>query len=195
MNVFYNLFIKQMKKLDIFLQKQRINMIREYIPLTSRCLDIGAYKGELFTMCKDKISEGVGIEPLLDAKLTGENFTIFPGYFPKDFPANNLGKFDLVTMLAVLEHIPTNEQKQLADHCYKLLNKGGVVIITVPSLMVDNILKVLIKLRLIDGMSLEEHHGFLPEHTSAIFSEPRFKLIVNRKFQIGMNNLFIFKKR
>jgi len=98
-----------MKKLDIFLQKQRINKIRQYILPNSRVLDIGAYKGELFLECKEKISEGVGVEPLLNKKLVGTNFTIFPGYFPKALPGN-IGTFNIITMLAVLEHIPTSKQ-------------------------------------------------------------------------------------
>jgi len=49
-------------------------------------------------------------------------------------------------------------------------------------------------LRLIHGMSLEEHYGFKPEHTEQIFSVPQFKLLHKSTFQLGLNNLFVFEK-
>ncbi len=51
------------------------------------------------------------------------------------------------------------------------------------------------RLRLIDGMSLEEHHGYDVGETTAIFGEPDFRLVRHRKFQLGLNNLFIFERK
>ena len=68
------------------------------------------------------------------------------------------------------------------------------MIITVPAKAVDHILAVLRWLRLIDGMSLEEHYGFEPADTARIFAAPGFKLLHRSKFQLGLNHLFVFER-
>jgi predicted SAM-dependent methyltransferase len=96
--------------------------------------------------------------------------------------------------LAVLEHIPTAQQSQLALNCHNYLLPKGRLIITVPSPQVDQILEILLKLKLIEGMSLEEHYGYKPEDTERIFAAPLFSLLHKEKFQLGLNNLFVFEK-
>jgi hypothetical protein len=59
---------------------------------------------------------------------------------------------------------------------------------------VDWILAVLKFLRLIDGMSLEEHHGYQVKQTTAIFSAKSFRLLRRKRFQLGLNNLFVFER-
>ena len=115
-----------------------------------------------------------------------------PGYFPAVRPTE--ANWDAVTMLAVLEHVPTKEQPALAAACYKLLKPGGRVIITVPSMAVDHILTVLRGIRLIDGMSLEEHYGFEPTDTERIFAAPEFRTLHRSRFQGGLNHLFVFER-
>jgi len=69
------------------------------------------------------------------------------------------------------------------------------VIITIPAPAVDHMLSVLKALRLIDGMSLEEHHGCKPESVEQSFAEPRFRLVAHRRFQLGLNHLYVLEKR
>ena len=86
------------------------------------------------------------------------------------------------------------QQKILAENCFKYLVPGGKLIITVPSPQVDQILEILLKLKLIEGMSLEEHYGYKPEDTEHIFAAPLFKMVKKEKFQFGLNNLFVFER-
>ena len=67
--------------------------------------------------------------------------------------------FDAITMLAVLEHFPSSQYASLSRGCAQFLKSGGHLIITVPSPVVDTILKILKALRLIDGMSLKNTMG------------------------------------
>ena len=89
-------------------------------------------------------------------------------------------------MLAVLEHIPLEDQPRLADACFEVLKPGGRVVITVPSPRVDDILHLLIKLHVIAGMSAHEHYGFKPDHTLGVFAAPRFRVLKKARFQLGL---------
>jgi len=154
-----------MKLVDRYLQSVRIKKAKAYIRKNDSILDIGSADGTMFEKLRTLIGKRVGVEPTIK-----------------------------VTMLAVLEHIPTAQQTQMALDCHRFLKPGGRVIITVPSPQVDYILDILLRLKLIDGMSLEEHYGFKPEDTERIFRAPFFTLIKKRKFQFGLNNLFVFER-
>ena len=182
-----------MKALDRFIQRWRMRQALKFIPDAARVIDIGAHEGELFHSLGLRLQEGFGVEPLRQEILRAERFTIVPGFFPGARPAT--GGWDAVTMLAVLEHIPAPAQAALAQACHELLKPGGRVIITVPAKAVDHILAVLRALRLIDGMSLEEHYGFEPADTARIFSAPGFRLLHRSRFQGGLNHLFVFERQ
>lgn len=181
-----------MKQVDRWLQNWRIRQAARWLPSSARLIDVGAFHGETFTALGDRLQEGFGIEPLLTTRITAPGYVIEPGFFPAVRPVTK--NWDAVTMLAVLEHIPDEQQIAIAEACYDLLRPGGRVIITVPAQAVDHILAVLKFLRLIDGMSLEEHHGFEPADTARVFSSPRFRLVHHTRFQLGLNHLFVFEK-
>jgi hypothetical protein len=182
-----------MKPLDIYIQKWRIKAAAHYIKPNSRIIDIGAHEGELFHALGSRLQEGFGIEPLLKQNIVSERFCIVPGRFPTKKPDTT--NWDAVTMLAVLEHIPCDQHEALSLACHMLLVPNGRLIITVPSNRVDFILRILSKFKLIDGMSLEQHYGFNAEATPNIFSPPAWGLLVNRKFQFGLNNLYVFERK
>ncbi len=181
-----------MKKLDLILQRWRIRKARPFIPPGGRVLDIGSADGALFKTLGSHLSGGLGIDPTLRAPVTVGTTQILPGFFPNDMP--EVPPFDAITMLAVLEHIPASEYRALSEGCARFLKPKGHLIITVPSPLVDHILAVLKALRLIDGMSLEEHHGYRVEETDQIFAAPAFRLVCRKHFQLGLNNLFVFQR-
>ena len=77
-----------------------------------------------------------------------------------------------------------------------LLVPGGLVVATVPSPQVDEILRVLMRLRILDGMEkglAEQHHGFDPADTTAAFERAGFTLVRRKRFQFGLNNLFVLR--
>jgi len=181
----------QPKLLDRLLRNARIARARPYVAAGDTVLDVGCADGELFRRYRGHIGAGVGIEPALAERVAGDGYELLPGRFPDDVPAGMC--FDVITMLAVLEHIQPPDQARLADACTDLLKPGGRLVITVPSPRVDDILHLLVRLRLISGMAAHEHYGFQPHHTPALFPEPRFRLIKRQRFQLGLNNLFVFE--
>jgi hypothetical protein len=96
-------------------------------------------------------------------------------------------------LLAVLEHIPLSQQAQLARECARALAPNGRLIITVPSPFVDRILAILLRLRLVDGMAVEQHYGFKPDRVPALFGQ-ELRVVTARRFQCGLNHLFVFQK-
>ena len=181
-----------MKSFDRFLQKWRIKQASNFIRQKDKVLDIGTFDGSLFTLLAAKGITGVGIEPLQTKEIQYTNFKILPGYFPSTSPNDN--DFDVITVLAVFEHVPVNEQISFLTTCREKLKENGLLIITVPSVWVDYLLCILKFIRVIDGMSLEEHYGFNPETIIKIAMEANFELYRKKKFQLGLNNLFVFKK-
>jgi 2-polyprenyl-3-methyl-5-hydroxy-6-metoxy-1,4-benzoquinol methylase len=181
-----------MKPLDRYLQNARIKRARPFVRNGDVVLDVGCADGTMFERWQRLIKHGIGIDPILTSKQETGLYTLYPGMFPDGLPKGL--KCDLITMLAVLEHMPTEAQTKLQDACYELLNEGGRVVITVPSPQVDHVLHVLEKARLIDGMSMHEHYGFEAADTLKLFTLPRFRLVEQRKFQLGLNNLFVFEK-
>jgi SAM-dependent methyltransferase len=178
--------------IDRLLQRWRIDRARRYIPAGSRVLDVGCADGALFRRLGDNTSDSVGIDPALDTPVDGERFTLVPGHFPADLTAG--GEFDVITMLAVLEHVPPDEQRRLAAACAERLRPGGRLIVTVPAPLVDRILDVLERLRVIDGMATEQHYGFDPSRTPAVFVGADFRLFASERFELGLNHLYVFER-
>jgi 2-polyprenyl-3-methyl-5-hydroxy-6-metoxy-1,4-benzoquinol methylase len=179
-----------MKIVDRLLQSWRIRKAGKYIAPGARMLDIGAADGPLFRQITH-VGSYVGIDPDLPAdRQLALNARLTKGLFPECIKGEQ--PFYCITMLAVLEHIPSTQQPKLAVDCATHLRPGGYLVITAPSPAVDWILSVLKWLRVIDGMSLEEHYGFDVRRTPELFRSAGFQLLHNARFQLGLNNLFVF---
>lgn len=183
-----------MKSTDIFLQNWRIAKVRRFIAPGAKILDIGSADGALFRrLGRDAGKGSLGVDPTLSQTLNVNGCDLLAGFFPEAVPVA-AGHFDVITMLAVLEHFPPPAYAALREGCRRFLRPGGKLLITVPSPQVDQILAVLKGLRLVDGMSLEEHHGYRVEQTTEIFPPPQFQLVTRGTFQLGLNNLFVFER-
>lgn len=178
--------------MDRVLRNARIAHARPFVRAGDVVVDVGCADGEMFRRWHGHIRRGIGVDPALATRVVNDRFELIPGRFPEAVPDGV--SCDVITMLAVLEHLPPDEQARLADACDALLVPGGRVVITVPSPRVDDILHVLLRLKLIGGMAAHEHYGFDPAQTPGIFPPPRYTMLRGSKFQLGLNNLFVFEK-
>jgi 2-polyprenyl-3-methyl-5-hydroxy-6-metoxy-1,4-benzoquinol methylase len=183
--------------LDRALQQWRIRRAVKYLKAGDRVLDVGCADGTLFRHIHE-LGESVGVDPNLEIDSTPEipNVRFIRGLFPQALLADGWPKmmFDAITILAVLEHITADQYPAFLNGCAHFLRRGGSLIITVPSPVVDHILAALKTMRLVHGMSLEQHHGFEPHQTADIFSTHGFQLVAHHPFQLSLNNLFVFQR-
>ncbi len=75
-----------------------------------------------------------------------------------------------------------------------MLNPGGRVVITVPSPQVDQIIHFLSAVHILDAETKHEHYGFDVRQTPLLFPAPLFRMVESKRFQLGLNNLFVFEK-
>ncbi len=182
-----------MTPLDDYLRNRRMSRVGGLIPSGSRVLDVGCRDGHLFQYLGDRLGEGVGIDPEPLAGHDGERYRLLTGWFPQDLP-DDVGTFDVITLVAVLEHLQPDAQTQLVEDCRRLLRPGGRVVLTVPSKEVDTILSVLMKVRLVADDSVDQHWGFDARRlTVPLFEQAGFTTLVHSTFQLGLNNLFCFQ--
>ncbi|MEA2590372.1 MAG: hypothetical protein QOD62_203, partial [Actinomycetota bacterium] len=112
------------------LRAYRIAQTVPYIPKGSRVLDVGCGDGELFRWLGSRLGLGMGIDPLLPGSIVGARYRLTKGWFPEDLP--EVGRFDVVTMLAVLEEVPSGRRGALVSACSGWLVPGGRLVFTAP---------------------------------------------------------------
>lgn len=179
-----------MKLFDRWLQSWRERKVRAWLRPGARVLDIGCHQGEFLERLGASVGASVGLDPLTTPRETSR-FRLLAEPFaePTGFAG---GSFDAIILLATLEHI--REKTPLAREARRLLSSRGRLIMTVPSPRVDDIVHALVRLKLADGMSLEEHHGFDPSDTPKIFCDAGLVLEHHASFQLGLNHLYVFRQ-
>lgn len=182
-----------MKKLDYTLRNWRYRVLAPHVPGNSDVLDIGGYDGSFLYYISGKIRKGVCIDPFIEER-KDDKLEFVRSRVADRLPLPD-ASFDIVTLIAVYEHLHS-ERESVTAEIFRVLRDRGYCLLTVPHSAVDHILKLLLAMRIIDGMStFEEHSHFNIKDTLKIFNSCGFRLVRWEKFQLGLNNMFIFQKR
>lgn len=179
-----------MQAMDRVLQNWRIRQAGRFIRDGDKLLDVGCFDGCLLQRYRPKLKRAAGLDPLV-VPFQSEEFEIYADVLPGKVRFED-ESFTCITMLAVLEHV--EDIGELVRECSRILAPGGRVILTVPHPLVDEILEWLIRLKIVGGMSLEEHHHFDVRETAPAFEKEGFETSVSSSFQLGLNRLFVFGK-
>lgn len=83
--------------------------------------------------------------------------------------------FDVVSMLAVIEHIELEKMERLTREICRILKDGGILIITTPAFWTGKLLKIMAKLRLVSPEEIAEHKtGYHPGVIREILTKAKF---------------------
>ena len=148
--------------LEGFLSRQRCRMADRLIPDTSRAgrvLDLGCGERARFLLTI-QFAEKYGVDRVagVGGHVSSNGITRFDCDIERadrlPFPD---GHFDVITMLAVFEHIEPERLVALVAEIRRLLKPGGTYILTTPAVWTDGLLRVMAKLRLVSPVLFAEH--------------------------------------
>jgi ubiquinone/menaquinone biosynthesis C-methylase UbiE len=182
--------------LEGFLAKRRSNMANKLIPADyrqGRILDIGCGSYPFFLLNTD-FSTKHGLDKAMQEdyrRIMQSHDIILTNH---DIEKSNKLPFDdeyfnIITMLAVFEHIEEETSTKLLNDIYRILKPGGMYIMTTPSVWTDNLLKFMAKLRLVSSVEIEEHKA-LYNHVKicSILEEANFS---KEKLRFGYFEMFM----
>ena len=126
-------------------------------------MDIGSGFYPLFLVSVD-FSEKYGLDKEVRAsvkeEMKGEGITLVSHDIENEekFPFED-NFFDVVTMLAVFEHISPNKLVGVLKEIKRVLKPNGRFILTTPAAWTDKLLRFMAKLRLISSEEIQDHKG------------------------------------
>lgn len=185
--------------LEGFLAKQRATKANSFISKEQRrgkILDIGCGSYPYF-LSNINFKEKYGIDPYVNVSsvkkkqinLTKEKFD------KKLFYSDNF--FNVVTMLAVFEHLDQEKLIPILKEIKRILKEDGKLIITTPAPWSDKLLHVMARTGLISSEEIHEHkHNHPKEKIESILEEAGFekRKIRSGFFEIYMNMWFTASK-
>lgn len=153
--------------LEGWLARQRCSMANKLIKdhwRAGRVLDIGCGSHPFFLL-HTEFFEKYGIDQVVKTKekdkFKSDKIKLFhfdiDGKQKMPFPDAH---FDVVIMLAVIEHLLPNSLQALVNEIYRMLKKDGVFIYTTPSAKSDRLLQLMSRVGLVSQAEISEHKKY-----------------------------------
>ena len=168
--------------LEEYLARQRSEMayrLMSCMRMRNRILDIGCGTHPLLLLRSDfsekygldKVTQNSHIGQLQDHDITLINYDIET---EETMPFDN-AYLDVITMLAVIEHIEPERLAKVLREIYRTLRPGGMYVITTPAVWTAGLLRFMAKLRLVSPVEIEEHKAaYSHSRISSILQEANF---------------------
>jgi ubiquinone/menaquinone biosynthesis C-methylase UbiE len=175
--------------LEPILRSLRVKKVISHIPPSSNVLDIGCGVSANFLMSiSPYISQGYGIDFKVDTNIDARNITLKQIFLDDKLPFLD-NSFQVVTMLAVLEHIEND--REILTEIYRVLEPNGKLIITVPSTLSQPILEFFAyRLKIISEDEIKDHKRYYNREKlqQVLIKDVGFRKFEHHYFQLGMNN-------
>ena len=183
--------------LEPLLRKIRIKKVVNEVLKVPQCslLDVGCgFNYAFLSSIEPYIREGVGIDFKVPAMENGKIKTLQMTLDDNlDFKDNT---FDIVTLLAVLEHL--EKPVAICREIARVLKPGGRLLITVPSIRSQPLLEFFaFKVGLVSPKEIEDHKKYYDKRElEELFAQiDELEIVSHKYFQLGMNNFCIIEKK
>jgi SAM-dependent methyltransferase len=175
------------------LARQRARRADSLIPdgaRTGRILDIGCGSYPAF-LTNTRFAERYGLDrvALPAVRDAGLNLVAHDVADSSGLPFDG-AFFDVVSMLAVFEHLETPVLRRLLADIHRVLRPGGTYVMTTPLRWTEGILKVMSRMKLVSSEEVDEHKAqysgaqIIPLMVEAGFDP---SLIRHGTFELGVN--------
>ncbi len=179
--------------LEGFLARQRARRADSLIPddaRTGRILDIGCGSYPAF-LRNTQFAERYGLDRVALTDVGGAGITLVEHDITDGtgLPFES-SFFDVVTMLAVFEHIESSPLRSLLQEIRRVLRPGGIYVMTTPVRWTEGILKVMSRLALVSREEVGEHKAqYSHSEVIALLLDEGFDRshIRHGTFELGMN--------
>jgi ubiquinone/menaquinone biosynthesis C-methylase UbiE len=181
--------------LEPFLRKLRIRRVLPYIRQHRNCrlLDIGCgWDAKFLKSVEPYIHSGVGIDfkapEITEGKIHTDRLTLL-----NSLPYTD-ASFDIVTMLAVLEHL--EHPKAILCEIHRVLRPGGQLVLTVPSRVAKPVLEFLaFRLGVVSRVEIADHKVYYDRNSlGQLIQGSGFSLRSHIYFQLGMKNFCVAER-
>jgi len=182
----------QKAPLEKFLNKLRTKKIIDYVR-SKKVLDFGCGQNAWTAQFLEKYcKEIVGIDQSID-----KNVAII-GNIPvhNSLSAIQKKKFDVITMLAVIEHIKPIEFRELLSEFRNYTTEQSIIVATIPTVKARPILEFLsYKLRLIDRSQITDHKAYYDDlWINEMLYQTSWRVEKYQTFQFGLNSLVVLSR-
>jgi ubiquinone/menaquinone biosynthesis C-methylase UbiE len=181
--------------IESFLAKKRSKTANTLIPPTlrgGRILDIGCGTYPYF-LAKTEFNEKYGIDK-------SDEITQYTQYTPplhlqqldfanqSELPFEN-NYFNVVTMLAVIEHIDPPNTRHLISETFRILQKDGLLILTTPAAWANSLLHRMSRLKLVSPEEINDHKDtYSHKKITALLQDGGFK---KENIKLGYFEMFM----
>ncbi|MDB9539121.1 class I SAM-dependent methyltransferase [Anabaenopsis arnoldii] len=174
--------------LEPILRRLRLWRVQPHIPKNSLLLDIGCgTKATFLKAIAPHIKQGFGVDFKVKDLQMG-NIQTKQLRFENHLPFAD-ESFEVVTMLAVLEHI--EQEREILQEIYRVLIPGGKLILTVPSVWSQPVLEFLAyRLKIVSAAEIRDHKRYYNRQKlhRVLVNLTNFENFHHQYFQLGMNN-------